>query len=170
MASTLLRRFTLQLLALTAGTLLGCSGYSPQALAPGSSIEQVTQRMGRATAEYPLAPAGRRLEFARGPFGLHTYMVDFDAAGKLVSWNQVLTPETFDSIAKGISRDDVLKTLGHPAKEFGVWSGQQTIWAYSFESMACQWFMVGLNPAGQVSSTSYGPDPRCEAGSKADRD
>ncbi len=80
MTSLLLRknakvRWSLLLVAL----LAGCGSYSPQALAPGSSIDATTQAMGRPTAEYPLAPVGKRLEFARGPFGLHTYMLDFDA-------------------------------------------------------------------------------------------
>ena len=170
MANTLLRRFTLLLSWFAAGTLPGCSGYSPQALAPGSSIEQATQRMGRATAEYPLTPAGKRLEFARGPFGLHTYMVDFDASGSLVAWTQGLYEENFATIKNGMSSDDVLLALGHPAHQFGVWSGRQTMWAYRFDSPQCQWFLVGVNPQGQVASTTYGPDPRCEAGSKAERD
>lgn len=150
--------------------LAACTAYSPQALGPGSSIAQANQRLGRATAEYPLAGGAQRLEFARGPFGLHTFMLDFDADGRLVAWNQVLYPENFNTIAKGTGSAEVLRAIGHPAVEFGVWSGQQTIWAYRFDSSECQWFMVGLNPAGQVASTSYGPDPRCEAGAKADRD
>lgn len=170
MTSLLLRKTKVRWSLLLVGLMAGCGSYSPQALAPGSSIDATTQAMGRPTAEYPLAAAGKRLEFARGPAGLHTYMLDFDAAGKLVSWNQVLAPETFNSITKGQGREEVLRTIGHPGKEFGVWSGQQTIWAYSFESVYCQWFLVGLDPQRQVSSASYGPDPRCEAGSKADRD
>ena len=155
---------------LLAALLAGCGSYSPQALAPGSSIDATTQAMGRPTAEYGLAPAGKRLEFARGPFGLHTYMLDFDASGLLVSWNQVLYEENFATIKAGMNSDRVLFALGHPAHQFGVWSGRQTIWAYRFDSPQCQWFLVGVNPQGQVASTTYGPDPRCEAGSKADRD
>jgi hypothetical protein len=170
METILFRRFGVHLVwILSVALMAGCGAYSPQALTPGSTIEQTTKHMGRATGDYSLTPDGRRLEYARGPGGLHTYMVDFDAQGRLVGWNQVLTPDVFGSIAKGSTRDDVLRTLGHPGKEFAVWSGHQTIWAYSFESMSCEWFLVGIDPSGKVSSTSYGPDPRCEAGDKGDR-
>lgn len=157
------------LLVLVESLLVGCSAYSPQSLAVGSSLAQTVQRMGSPTGEYALAAGAKRLEFARGPAGLHTYMVDFDASGRLVSWEQVLSVESFGAVGRGTPREEVLKTLGHPGKEFGVWSGQQTIWAYSFDSPYCQWFLVGLGSDGQVSSTSFGPDPRCEAGNGGDR-
>jgi hypothetical protein len=162
-----LRRFTFGLICSLAA---GCAGYSPESLAPGSSLADATRTLGAPSGEYALAPSGKRLEFARGPYGLHTYMLDFDGEGKLVTWRQVLTEESFSTIGTGMGSDAVLRTLGRPAHQFGVWSHQQTIWAYRFDSPQCLWFMVGVNPAGQVASTSYGPDPRCEAGDKADRD
>ena len=153
-----------------AGVLPGCASYSPDSLPPRATLTDATAKLGKPTAEYALAGGAKRLEFARGPFGLHTFMLDFDAAGLLVKSTQVLYEENFATIKNGMARDDVLLALGHPAHQYGVWSGQQTILAYRFDSPQCLWFLVGVNPQGQVASTYYGLDPRCEAGSKADRD
>ncbi len=154
---------------LACGLMQGCASYSPAALPKGSSLADARARLGAPSGDYALSGGARRLEFMRGPAGLHTYMVDFDAAGAMVSWAQVLFEENFATIKTGMSRDDVLLRLGHTDNTFRVWSGQQTVWAYRFDSPQCLWFMVGINPEGQVSSTAYGPDPRCEAGDKGDR-
>jgi hypothetical protein len=139
----------------------GCSSYSPASLRTGSSMAEVRAKLGEPTGEFSFAGGAKRLEFARGPAGLHTFMVDFDSAGSMVSWIQALYPENFAAIKIGMEGADVLSRLGHPAQQFGVWSGRQTIWAYRYDSVFCDWFMVGMNPQGQVASASYGPDPRC---------
>jgi len=157
-------------LLLAAVLLAGCTAYGPDSLAPRSSISDARARLGAPSGEYTLPGGGKRLEFARGPMGLHTFMLDFDPSGSLVSWHQALYEENFATIKNGMSRDDVLLRLGHPAHQYGVHAFQQTIWAYRFDSPHCLWFLVGLNPQAQVASTSYGLDPRCEAGAKADRD
>lgn len=149
------------------GLMLGCSAYSPSGLPERSTIADARARLGVPSGEYAFADGTKRLEYARGPFGLHTYMLDFDPSGALKSWYQALYAENFATIRSGMSSEQVLRAIGHPADRFGVWSGSQTIWAYRFDSPACQWFLVGLDPAGQVASTTYGPDPRCEAGGDA---
>jgi hypothetical protein len=146
--------------------MLGCANYSPGSLPTGSTVADALAKLGKPSGEYTLPGGGKRLEFARGPAGLHTFMVDFDAAGLLASWSQVLTEESFATITNGMRRDEVLMRLGHTKNTFAIWSGQQTVWAYRFDSPQCKWFMVGLNPEGLVASTSYGPDPRCEVGGK----
>ena len=49
-----------------------------------------------------------RLEFARGPYGKHTYMVDFDADGRLLSWEQVLTENNFFQVQIGETKEAVV--------------------------------------------------------------
>lgn len=161
-----LQRFTWTCVLGACGILFGCAGYSPASLPVGTSLADARAKLGAPSGEYALAGGGKRLEFIRGPAGLHTFMVDFDAAGALVGWTQVLYEENFATIKEGMSRDEVLLRLGHPAHEYGVWSGMKTIWAYRFDSPQCLWFQVGISPQGQVATTQYGPDPRCEFGSK----
>lgn len=159
-----LQRFTWICMLGACGFLFGCAGYSPASLPVGSSLADTRAKLGAPSGEYALTGGGKRLEFMRGPEGLHTFMVDFDASGAMQSWTQVLYEENFATIKDGMSRDQVLLALGHPAHEYGVWSGTQTIWAYRFESPQCLWFQVGFGPQGRVASTAYGRDPRCEAG------
>ena len=165
----LLQRIVWLCVPVACSLMAACAGYSPASLPAGSSLADARAKLGAPSGEYALAGGGKRLEFMRGPAGLHTFMVDFDASGAMRAWTQVLYEENFATIKDGMSRDQVLLALGHPAHEYGVWSGMKTIWAYRFDSPQCLWFQVGISPQGQVASTQYGPDPRCELGAK-DRD
>lgn len=112
---------------------------------------------------------GRRLEFARGPFGKHTYMLDFDAQGRLVRWEQVLVEARFNAIRSGMDAAEVRAQLGRASDQYVVgWHEKQTVWAYRYETPFCQWFQVGLNPQGKVVDTAYGPDPLCDVGKTDD--
>ncbi len=118
--------------------------------------------MGPPTGEYSLPGAGKRLEFARGPFGKHTYMLDFDRGGRLLSWQQVLTEAHFNAVSLGATRDEVLVSLGHPSDERRIPRQGRTLWSYRYEAPVCQWFQVGLDAAGRVVDSGYGPDPLCD--------
>jgi outer membrane protein assembly factor BamE (lipoprotein component of BamABCDE complex) len=149
--------------ALCAVLLSACAtSYSPASLKPGDSIDLAKQQMGPPTGEYRLADGGTRLEFARGPRGKQTFMLDFDAQGRLIRSVQVLDEAHFNELRAGMSGDQVLATLGRPAEVWSVRYHRQTVWSYRFEGPFCQLFHVGLTPAGVVEDTSYGPDPLCE--------
>lgn len=150
-------------LALAAAVFAGCSSYGPTALQPQATVEQAVQAMGRPSGEYALPNAGKRLEFARGPYGRHTFMLDFDAQGRLVASRQVLTEPDFDALTAGMSQAEVLARIGHPAETHAIGWQQQTVWAYRYESPFCRWFQVGIGRDGRVADTAYGPDPLCES-------
>lgn len=153
---------TLALVAAAAG----CAGYSPAGLAPGTTSAEAIRRLGAPTAVHPptadLPAVARRLEFARGPFGKHTYFVDFDQSDRLLGWEQVLTEPRFDSIRAGMSDRDVRSRIGSPSETRELRRQSQIVWSYRYVNPFCKWFMVGMGPAGQVVDTSYGPDPICE--------
>lgn len=156
---------------LAACLLSACTSYGPQSLGTGSSIEATTRAMGAPTGEMALPSGGRRLEYARGPLGKHTYMVDFDAQGGLLSWEQVLTEARFNAIRGGMDSSEVLAQIGRASERFVVgWHVKQTVWAYRYETPFCQWFQVGINVQGKVVDTAYGPDPMCDADDSQDRD
>lgn len=160
---------TLRLSALSAACLISaCTAYGPNSLAPGTGLEAATRAMGAPTGEFTLPGGGRRLEFARGPFGKHTYMLDFDAQGRLLRWEQVLVEERFNAIRSGIDAAELRAQLGRASEQYVVgWHEKQTVWAYRYETPFCQWFQVGVNAQGKVVDTAYGPDPLCTVG-KAD--
>jgi hypothetical protein len=154
-------------LPLLAGALVlalaGCAGtYGPQALQTGASIAEATSALGKPTGRYP-TPGGERVEYARGPYGKHTYMLDFDSQGRLVKWDQVLTESVFDAVRAGATRDEVLFAIGHPAESRPLTMQHRTLWSYRYETHFCKWFQVGLDEQGRVVDTGYGPDPMCDA-------
>jgi hypothetical protein len=85
------------------------------ALPAGASVAESPPRWVRRPARYARA-GGERIEYARGPFGKHTYMLDFDTQGRMITWQQVLTEPTFDALRVGTPRDQVLQTIGHPSE------------------------------------------------------
>ncbi len=151
-------------LAAAAAVLAGCVNMSdPTRLAPGARADEIRQSLGEPTGRYPLAGGAQRLEYARGPFGKQTWMLDVDAEGRLTSATQVLTETQFNAIRAGATADEVLRTIGRPSNVGYVgWHKTQTVWSYRYASPFCQWFQVGLSEAGIVEDTGYGPDPICD--------
>ena len=141
---------------------VGCATYGPPRLAAGASVADATRALGPPTGEYPLPAGAKRLEFARGPFGKHTYMLDFDAQGRMLGWAQVLTEARFNAVRAGTSQAEVLLALGRPSERSRIALQRQTVWSYRFEDHFCRWFQVGIDEAGRVTDTGYYPDPLCE--------
>lgn len=143
-------------------SLAACQSYSPRGFKPGTTQAQLEAGMGPPTATYPLADGGRRLEFARGPWAKHTYMVDFDRDGRLVRSEQVLTEHQFATIALGQTRDDVLQRIGHPSDVKRLGWQNRMLWSYRYDAVFCQWYQVSFDPEWKVVDTGYGPDPMCD--------
>ena len=114
--------------AVAIGALVGCaSSYGPPSLKPGASLADAVAALGQPTGRYPIA-GGERVEYARGPFGKHTYMLDFDAQGRMVDWRQVLVEPEFNAIHAGMTREQVLQSLGHPSESRPLWLAQAPPW------------------------------------------
>lgn len=140
----------------------GCTtSYGPAALRAGSTtMNEATTALGAPTGRYTV-DGGERLEFARGPYGKHTFMLDFDAQGRLVKWEQVLTEAKFWGVRPGQTRDEVLQAIGHPSEQQALPVQGRTLWSYRYDDPFCRWFQVGLDAAGRVVDTGFGPDPMC---------
>ena len=150
------------LLAAVPVFMTACAFLAPASLPLGTSIEDVRRDGPTPTGTYALPGGGRRLEFAQGSFGRQTFMLDFNAAGTLVSTQQVLTPANFDQIVPGMSGDEVLMRLGRPANVFGVPWQRLHVWNYRFFGGDCQWFQVSVSDAGPVTEAAMGYDPACD--------
>lgn len=148
--------------AAATAALAGCATYGPGTLRPGDDSAEVTRQLGAPTARYPMPGGVQRLEFARGPFGKHTYMVDLDTAGRVARVEQVLTEERFARVQAGQSRDELLRLLGRPSDRRGGGWQPGEVWAWRYESPFCQWFMVSIDPQGRVVDSAHGPDPLCD--------
>src|SRR5215510_14564413 len=123
--------------------LAACAGYSPGDLQPGTPIGDMIARMGQPTGEYPGPGGTRRVEFARGPAGKHTYMVDVNPQGQVVGWEQVLTEQKFATLAVGMPESDVLYAIGRPSEVMNIPRRQEQVWSYRYASYeSCIWFQV----------------------------
>ena len=142
--------------------LAGCAALGGPTPMPGDDAAAVLASLPAPTGEFKADDGGRRIEFARGPFGRQTHMLDIDADGRVVRWEQVLTEANFFTIQPGITSDELRRKIGRPSWVWGVRYRDQTVWSYRFENPFCQAFHVGISPAGIVEDTSFGPDPRCE--------
>lgn len=151
------------LTALTAAALGGCATWGPGGWPVGTPIAQARQAWQTPTGEYAMPGGGTRLEYAQGAFGKQTYMLDFDAQGRLVASTQVLTQAHFATIVPGMTSDQVRRELGKPAQVFGVGWQQLRVWNYRFAGGDCVWFQVSIAIAdARVTETGIGTDPACD--------
>ena len=161
----------LPLLAAASLTASCATAYGPGRVHPGDSEADVVRTMGAPTGRYTMPSGATRLEFARGPFGLDTYMVNLDSAGKVTGWDQVLTESHFAVIKQGMTRDELLQALGHPSDiRFVARPKPAAVWSYRYHTVptfSCTWFQVSVGDDNQVLDTSYGIDPRCDPGDAA---
>ncbi len=98
--------------------LAGCASYSGRGLVPGEADRAaVVARMGQPALEWTQADGTRVLAYPRGPFGVHTFMVQIGPDGKLRRIDNVLDEAHFAGIRPGMGEEDVLHALGPSAPE-----------------------------------------------------
>lgn len=151
---------------LTVSTVLAGCALPPRLPAPGSAEAEVLRQWGAPTGRHALPAGGTRLEYASGPFGRQTWMIDLDAQGRVTGAEQVLDEAhfaAFQARAPGMSRDELLRTLGRPGEvKGGGWQGGQ-VWSWRYPTNDCLWFQVSLGDDGRVRAGAYGVDPLCDA-------
>ena len=141
--------------------LVACSGYAPTGVQSGQTADDVARLMGAPTARYPLPDGATRLEYARGPLGRDTFMIDLDTSGKVVEWTQVLTEQMFLEINPGMSERQLLLTLGTPGRVFAIPRQQLKVWNYRYHNNDCLLFQVSVGDDGQVLDYACeGPNDR----------
>jgi len=142
--------------------LLGaCAPLLP---APQTAEADVLKAWGLPTARYALPAGGQRLEYATGPWGRHTWMIDISAAGRTSGARQVLSDTAFIAIQQrqGLRADEVLLELGSPGQRRGARGGGQT-WAWRYPTHDCLWFQLSVGADGLVLGGAFLPDPTCDA-------
>jgi len=155
------RTGTLACAFLLSALLTACVSYAPDAGIVGLSRDEVIARLG---APDPDAVAQGRLDFLRGPMGKHTYFVYFDAQGKAVRFEQVLTEERFARIVPDMSVEEVAQLIGRSRSTFGLARNRGFVWSYRYENPLCQWFQVEFTIEGKVRSAGYSKPPECRVG------
>ena len=141
--------------------IAACAGYTVNAQ-PGQTVDEVTASFGQPTGRYALPQGGTRYEYARGPYGKHTWMIDFDPSGRVRAVDQVLNEKNFATVKAGETTQEVLLKLGRPSERRGAFRNTE-LWQYRYDAIFCQWFVVTMEPTGRVRDAGYVPDPMCDA-------
>ena len=130
MRSLALRASGVLVLSALAAQLSGCALVSSEK--PGALRTEVVSRLGPPTATFPLE-SGERLLYSELPAGFAAYNLDFDASGRLVRNEQVLTQTRFENIPVGTwTLADVQRTFGPPLRVERVARFDGDIWTYRF--------------------------------------
>lgn len=174
--------------AVLVSLLVACAHPPP----PGQTRQQVLDTWGKPTATYvltadapalmpdsaalasrpsaapavPPAAAVERLEYATGPFGRTTWMIDIDAGGRVVASQQVLTEARFLQVQQTpvLKVDDLLRFIGTPGqRRAGGLAGGQ-VWSWRYPNNDCLWFQASVDDNRYVTSSGFGGDPMCDRG------
>lgn len=144
---------------LVVATLLTACAIGPPKVPVGASSAEVIQLSGPPTARLE-RNGQQRWEYATGPAGRFTWMVDLDATGKVQAVSQVLTEANFANVRPGQTRDDLRWQLGRPSEQHAIWRGAM-LWQYRYDTNNCFWFVVTVEPDGVVRDSGYLVDPAC---------
>jgi hypothetical protein len=152
-------RKTIPVLALAA--LLGGCAVNPfhtYDVPAGASRQDVLARLGPPTRVVPIT-GGERLQYSLQPFGQYAWMVDLDAAGRVVRARQVLDAADFARIVPGQwTREDVEREFGPPARIDGVasWNGPVLTYRWRDRDNSNMFYWVYLDPRDVVQRAHAG--------------
>lgn len=158
-----MRRGAKAALSVAAAALL-LSACAPVPPLPGQAGTAVLAAWGPPTARYALPAGSERLEYATGPYGRTTWMVDLNANGLVTQARQVLTEAEFLLVQErtDLQRQELLRWLGTPSeRRGGGWAGGE-VWSWRYPTPDCRWFQASVSDDGRVTSSAYAVDPVCE--------
>jgi hypothetical protein len=155
-------------------TLAACALTPP--LQTGQGEAEARLRFGEPTGRHALGGGGTRLEFATGPMGRDTWMVDLDVQGRVTTWHNALDEWRLHALQQRLAqppvmtRDELLRTLGRPGERgSGGWLAGGELWTWRYPTNDCLLFQATLGADGSVRDAGFNIDPRCEAGDRQAR-
>jgi hypothetical protein len=148
-------------LAAYALLLVACAAPPPPV---GASRDDVLKARGRPTAQYTLPSGGERLEYATGPYGRTTWMIDLDASGRVTQSHQALNEAEFLAAQSvpDLKRDGLLLRLGTPGERKNGGRAGGEVWSWRYPTNDCLWFQASVADSGQVTGSGYFIDPMCD--------
>ena len=103
-----------------------------------------------------------KLDYPRQPEGWTDDVIQIGPGGKMSSLRQLLHADNFARVKPGLSRDDVRKLLGRPAKMVRYDLKNEEVWDWRFKEggQLSKMFSVTFDAAGKVSTSAVADDPR----------
>jgi hypothetical protein len=135
---------------------------SPGSLPLGMSQSEALQTLGAPTAKVALPDGGSRLQYSGQPFNQSVWNVDFDAQGRLVRTDQMMSDASFLRIQAGQhTQQDILRDFGRPADVYRFRLADETAFMYRYLTHGGfkAAMFVYFDPAGVVKRTETGLDP-----------
>lgn len=154
-----MKRLTLLILSLLL-MLSGCASIFTTPT-PGTSVQEVIALKGQPDAEYQDGNT-RLLEWSVGPWAQYAYMARIGPDDRLISYEQVLTREKFGTIQiNRFTKNDVLKTVGHPTETDFLPLIDREVWAYRYkeEGIWNSMMYIYFDNQGIVRRMENGLDP-----------
>ncbi|HET9644826.1 MAG TPA: outer membrane protein assembly factor BamE [Burkholderiaceae bacterium] len=145
--------------------LVGCDQKKIEQLEEGLSTEaDVRRQFGEPAAIYPEADGSRVLEYPRQPEGQTNYFITIGPDGKMSALRQVLKESNFAKVSAGMSKTEVRRLLGMPARRqtYALKGEEVWDWRYANEGEA-RMFSVTFDKEGKVLTSSSAPDPKLDA-------
>lgn len=119
--------FKSTLLLLLASLLAACIGSS--SVEPGkTTLPQLLEQLGQPSMVWSERDGSLQMEFARVTQGGGNFMARLAPSGVLLSLQQVLTEASVDALRQGMSRDEVRRQMGRPARTEHVAGGEVWHW------------------------------------------
>jgi outer membrane protein assembly factor BamE (lipoprotein component of BamABCDE complex) len=151
-------RLSQSLFAILAAVLLvaGCALDPLRRVPPGASTEQVRAAFGEPWAKWQDKNGAEFWSYPTGPMGRNCYVAEFDKAGRMTSFMDVMNDRGFARLEVGKSnQDEVQRLFGPPYQVIPFARKRETSWDYRFRDV---WtypaiFSVIFNDQGIVVQT-----------------
>jgi hypothetical protein len=147
-------------LSAAAALLLGACAHpwNTADIAPGTTHDEVVARAGAPLRVLPLPGGGQRMQYTLQPMGQYAFMVDLDAAGRVVQSRQVLTETNLARIQPGWTAQDVEREFGPPGRieAVGNWNGPVMSYRWRDAGGGDMFYWVYLDAQGVVQRAHPG--------------
>ena len=123
-------------IAAIATILPGCDSFVLQDIKPGvTTAVEVRAGMGNPGYEFRNEDGSVTWEFTRQPSGVHCYMITFDPGQIVQKVDQVLNETNYAKVQPGMSRDEIRRLLGKPARVETFNNLREEVWEWRIEGM-----------------------------------
>lgn len=135
----------------------GCERYLIEDIRPGvTHRSEVQEHMGPPGIEWRNGDGTVIWEYSMQPSGVTCYHLTIDSSGVVQAVEQVFTEARRASIQPGMSREQVRRLIGKPAREQAFPNKGQVVWDWLLDDRMpgqTTYFNVFFDPSGKVIKT-----------------
>jgi hypothetical protein len=130
------RRLLRWLLTLAVVVMTACAAFAPErAWQPGiNTRDDIVRTQGQPTRIWSDTDGGSTLEYATQPFGHTCWMFKLDAAGRLLSAQDMLLPAGRDQVQAGMTPEQVNRLLGRERSRVFFYFSGEDVWDWHIAS------------------------------------